>query len=242
MNAATAARLTDLNLRFYQTFAGEFSATRRRLQPGVRRVLDRLQGGEVVLDLGCGNGELRRELVRRGHRGPVLGLDFSLPLIQAGAAAPGGPAEGCLQADLTGADWDAAARAILGRPCDLVTAFATLHHIPGERARLRILKKVHSLLAASGRFVHSEWQFLNSPRLRQRLQSWDLAGLAEKDVDPGDYLLDWRSGGRGLRYVHLFNEDELASLAGTSGFRVLESYLSDGENGRLGLYQTWEKA
>ena len=55
----------------------------------------------------------------------------------------------------------------------------------------------------------------------------------------GDYLLDWRRDGNGLRYVHHFNEEELAALASDSGFSVLETFNSDGESGNLGLYQVW---
>ncbi|HNT25279.1 MAG TPA: hypothetical protein PKM21_12980, partial [Anaerolineales bacterium] len=57
--------------------------------------------------------------------------------------------------------------------------------------------------------------------------------------EPGDYLLDWRQGGRGLRYVHAFGPAELARLAEQTGFVSLESFYSDGEGGRLGLYQVW---
>jgi len=60
-------------------------------------------------------------------------------------------------------------------------------------------------------------------------------------VDFGDYLLDWRSGGRGLRYVHHFDEAELNALAAASRFRVQETFYADGEGGRLGLYQVWER-
>jgi len=59
-------------------------------------------------------------------------------------------------------------------------------------------------------------------------------------VDAGDYLLDWRSGGEGLRYVHHFGEAELRELAATTGFQVKEVFYSDGETGNLGLYQVWE--
>ncbi len=59
-------------------------------------------------------------------------------------------------------------------------------------------------------------------------------------MDPGDYLLDWRRGGEGLRYVHHFSPEELAELAAETGFRVLETFWSDGEGGNLGLYQVWE--
>ena len=68
---------------------------------------------------------------------------------------------------------------------------------------------------------------------------WQAAGLQEADVDPGDYLLDWRHGGTGLRYVHHFSETELLEMADLSGFKVAETFYSDGENQRLGLYQVW---
>jgi hypothetical protein len=71
---------------------------------------------------------------------------------------------------------------------------------------------------------------------------WNTIGLSESDVDPGDYLLDWRQGGQGVRYVHHFSQAELEELAEAAGYEVIESYLSDGENGRLGLYQVWQIA
>lgn len=85
------------------------------------------------------------------------------------------------------------------------------------------------------------WQFLNSERLRERIQPWQRAGLLAGQVDEGDYLLDWRSGGEGLRYAHHFSEAEMSDLAAQSGFSVLETFHSDGENGRLGLYQIWQR-
>ena len=240
MNADTAARLLALNKQFYQTFGREFSSTRQRLQPGVLRILDTLSGDETQLDLGCGNGELARERMRRGQRGPYTGVDFSLPLLKVARHGWEDSPATFLRADLAAVDWE---KRLLppGAPgFDLVTAFAVLHHIPGSVLRLGILQKVHDLLRPGGRFIHSEWQFLNSDKLKGRLQAWQEIGLADKDVDPGDALLDWRSGGRGLRYVHSFNEAELEELAAASGFRVCSGFLSDGENGLLGLYQVWE--
>jgi tRNA (uracil-5-)-methyltransferase TRM9 len=115
-----------------------------------------------------------------------------------------------------------------------------LHHLPGRALRANLLSGLRASLQPGGRLIHSEWQFLNSPRLRSRLQPWESIGLTADQVDAGDYLLDWRSGGSGLRYVHHFSEAELADLAQESGFRVLETFYSDGEGGRLGLYQIWD--
>ena len=106
--------------------------------------------------------------------------------------------------------------------------------------QLNILNKVRGMLREGGHFIHSEWQFLNSEKLKSRIQSWSKIGLTDTDVDPCDYLLDWRSGGRGLRYVHHFDEAELNALAAASRFRVQETFYADGQDGRLGLYQVWE--
>jgi hypothetical protein len=105
--------------------------------------------------------------------------------------------------------------------------------------RLDILKTVRKLLKDDGRFILSNWQFLNSAKLRARIQPWERVGLTAGDVDEGDYLLDWRSGGEGLRYARQFSAEELSALAEQAGMRVVDSFLSDGEGGNLGLYQVW---
>jgi tRNA (uracil-5-)-methyltransferase TRM9 len=240
MKSQTVARLLALNEQFYQTFGHEFSSTRQRLQPGVLQVVDGLTGDESILDLGCGNGELARELMRRGHRGRYTGVDFSPPLLMVARHGWEDAPATFIRANLASSDWEKKINPYLTLPIDLVTAFATLHHIPSETARLEILQKVRNLLHPGGQFIHSEWQFMDSEKLKQRLQPWQDAGLDPEAVDPGDYLLDWRSGGRGLRYIHLFNEAELAALAEASRFQVRQTFRSDGRNGQLGLYQTWE--
>lgn len=244
MDSATAGRLLALNRDFYERFGADFSATRRRLQPGVTRLLGTLTGDESILDLGCGNGELARALARRGHRALYLGLDFSLPLLSDASAVPEGFPARFLAVDLT-SDWALDVERLtpalsVVEGFNVITCFATLHHIPSGELRLEILKTIHSLLAPNGRFIHSNWQFLNSAKLRGRVQPWERIGLRESDVDAGDYLLDWRRGGEGLRYVHQFSEAELSALATECGFEIVETFYSDGEGGRLGLYQVWK--
>jgi tRNA (uracil-5-)-methyltransferase TRM9 len=105
---------------------------------------------------------------------------------------------------------------------------------------LDVLRVANQLLRKDGLFIHSNWQFLNSEKLRARIQDWSKADLSAGDVDSNDYLLDWRSGGEGLRYVHHFDQSELEELATSSNFRVVDTFYSDGEGGRLGLYQVWK--
>jgi tRNA (uracil-5-)-methyltransferase TRM9 len=254
MDLDTIRRLLDLNQEFYQTFALQFSTTRQRLQPGVLRILESLQPTDRpslrsglslrsrvplrLLDLGCGNGELARQLAGRGYQGEYVGLDASPQLLQmASDSVSGRSGFTFLKRDLADPNWD------LHLPFssyDRILAFAVLHHLPGDLLRRSVLEKVRALLPTEGQFIHSEWQILDSPRLRSRLQPWHRAGLSEVQVGKGDYLIDWRLGGTGLRYVHVFSQEELEQLALETGFEVVETFLSDGEGGRLGLYQIWK--
>lgn len=247
MDSSTAAHLIGLNKDFYTCFGDSFSATRHRIQPGVRHVLGMLKGDESILDLGCGNGELARELAKRGHRGPYLGVDFSLALLRDAESQPEGVAVApwrhfsarFMEVDLT----ELTVSSI--QPSDthhwsLITAFAVLHHIPTTELRLKILRVARQLINEEGCFILSNWQFLNSEKLKARIQPWEAAAVSPSNVDAGDFLLDWRDGGVGLRYVHHFSELELNELAEASRFRVSETYYSDGKGGNLGLYQVWK--
>ena len=238
MQPETIAKLLDLNEQFYQTFAVQFSQTRQRLQSGVLRLLPVLLAETSLLDLGCGNGELAQELGRQGFHGLYTGLDFSPQILAiANEVLPEGFNGQFLSTNLFANGWEAS---LPVKMFSAGLAFAVLHHLPGANERRILLKRVRSLLPPGGLFIHSNWQFLNSERLRLRLQPWSRVGLQESDLEPGDFLLDWRSGGTGLRYVHHFSEAELIELAAETGFNVNQSYLSDGKSSNLSLYQIWE--
>ena len=244
MDAEVAQRLIALNKEFYQNLASPFSATRSRLQPGVKRVLGDVPLDASILDLGCGNGGVANELVNRNHKGRYVGMDFSEELLDVARSKvqsrvskrPMSDVQ-FIQADLTSRDWDLQSP-ISNLRFDFIFAFAVLHHLPSRELRVTFLRQV-GRLASSGRFVLSNWQFLNSQRLKARIQSWESIGLSDEQVDQGDYLLDWRSGGKGLRYVHYFDSAELAGLAKETGFGIVEEFLSDGKSGNLALYQSW---
>lgn len=251
MQASTAARLLSLNRQFYQTFGRAFAETRRRIQPGIKRVLEEIiPDSGKWLDLGCGSGALAVEWARHGlvrRQGEYLGVDFSAQLLEeARLAVRGVTVEGMqihfLLADLSDPSWE---KQVTGQRFDGVLAFAVLHHLPGADLRRQLLHQVHDLLAPGGCFIHSEWQFQHSARLMGRRLPWEKIGLRDEDLEEGDTLLDWRhtlpgqAEQTGLRYVHLFSRSELADLAVQSGFLVEQEFESDGEGARLGLYQVW---
>ena len=258
MQPETIQQILELNRQFYQNLAEQFSSTRFRLQPGVQKILHSLPEDARILDLGCGNGELWRNLGREDFKGEYTGIDFSSDLLRlASLQKPDTPIDSLhatvhqadypgsqpkhsnplfIQQDLSQDDWDSS---LAGKDYNYILAFSVLHHIPGKELRLKILRKIHKLLTPNGRFIHSEWQFLDSERLRERIQPWESVGLSSDLVDFNDFLLDWRHSGYGLRYVHHFSEEELSDLAKDSQFRIIESFRSDGQGGKLGLYQVW---
>ena len=238
MNSVTAERLLTINREFYNRFGEQFSATRQRLQPGVKKILNLIQEDVSVLDLGCGNGEFARELARRGHPGTYLGVDFSLPLLRDAQSQPEGFCATFREVDLSQLSMNTEQLSVEDS-WSVITMFATLHHIPSHGMRLDILRTARKLLREDGKFILSNWQFLNSEKLKSRIQSWDRVGINKNDLDDGDYLLDWRSGGEGLRYVHHFSAEELLGLAEQAEMRVIDSFLSDGDGGNLSLYQVW---
>ncbi|PKO05213.1 MAG: hypothetical protein CVU41_13120 [Chloroflexi bacterium HGW-Chloroflexi-3] len=249
MQSEVIQQLLDINYQFYQTFGGAFAATRRRVQPGIRKVLELIPENGYWLDLGCGSGALAQLWMHQGRQGVYHGLDFSSVLLQeardllaAEEVSPGLDIR-FTEADLLTTEWPV----VLERmKFDGVLCFATMHHIPAYEKRLQLVRQVRELLTDGGSFIHSNWQFQHSPRLMARVQHWSQIGLQAGHLEEGDTLLDWRyalpgqSEKVGFRYVHRFSEDEFELLAHEGGFVIQDRFESDGEGGRLGLYQIWQ--
>jgi SAM-dependent methyltransferase len=199
----------------------------------------------LVLDLGCGNGELALEWLRRNPAGSYIGVDSSPLLLGIAREKVQDPRFSFHVLDLADPAWpevlETEPAIQLKEHVDRVLSFSVLHHLPDAALRKRLALQVHRLLNENGQWIHSNWNFLASKRYQARIMPWESVNLSDEDVEEGDYLLDWRRGGYGLRYVHHFTPLELEAIAGETGFTVLNTYHSDGEGGRLGLYQVWGK-
>lgn len=230
MQEETMIYLRNLNRDFYDTFAEHFADSRGRTEPGLERILRRITPGDRVLDLGCGHGRVAALLPQNCS---YVGLDFSAEIL---ALADPEVADGVetrfAVVDFMNPSWVDHIRG----PFDWIIARAVFHHLPGYTTRLRVLRQAASRLAREGRIVLANWQFLSAKRLHRRIQEWSEIGLSEEDVELGDYLLDWRRGGRGFRYVHLVDEDETRRLAEDAELVIEEMYRADGRENNLTLY------
>jgi tRNA (uracil-5-)-methyltransferase TRM9 len=227
VNPDIQRQLLDLNRSFYEGFARSFADSRSISQAGLVRVLSLVADGSHVLDVGCGDGRAARALDGLGRRVTYVGIDASpslMALAHERATALIHVTATFAVLDVTTAEWPAH----LGRHAfDYVLALALLHHIPGHDLRVRLVQQMAALLGPAGTLIISTWQFLASERLRRKIVPWSAIGLHENQMEPGDYLLDWRRGGYGLRYCHLINEDDLIRLCRTAGLSVRESFLAD---------------
>jgi tRNA (uracil-5-)-methyltransferase TRM9 len=250
MDGETIERLLALNREFYAAFARAFAASRPASDPALTCILPHIPHRARVLDVGCGNGRLALLLDRERPGATYVGVDAVLELVEIACAQADQLKNISAEfhvADVARPGWGgalpgASLSTSLGTSFDCVVALAVIHHIPGFDLRAQVLREVAALLKPDGCLILSTWQFLDSPRMRRKVVGWTEVGIAEEVLEPGDYLLDWKRGGRGLRYCHLVDEVEVARLAAESGFRVRETFRAGGREGDLSLFVVLGKA
>ncbi len=244
MNKETTERLLALNREFYANFARPFAGSRPVSDPALVSILPHVPQRASVLDVGCGNGRLALLLDRERPGATYLGVDAVPELVKLAHAQADQLTTISAEfhvADITQPGWNESLSGALPSTLfrtgfDCVVALAVLHHIPGFDLRAQVLRDIASLLKPDGCLILSTWQFLDNKRMRRKIVDWAEVSIAEDTLEPGDYLLDWKREGRGLRYCHLVDEAEVQHLADESGLRVRETFRAGGREGNLSLF------
>lgn len=234
MKESVRQQLLAINRTFYEQFGPAFSGTRFGAQPGWDRIIHYFPKQGAVLDLGCGNGRLALYLDKHLDQVRYVGLEGSEALLAIAREQTKNlqhVTPEFFHIDLSTDAWHRASHYF-----DVVTALAVLHHIPGFEARKRFVQAASGCLKPGGVLILSNWRFAHHQRMQRKLLPWAVAGLDEVDVEPGDYLLDWKKEGLGMRYAHQLDEEEVTALAEAAGLRVIEHFVADGREGDLSLY------
>ena len=223
--------LLKINQEFYDQFARSFARSRAPSEPGLEVIIDRISSGDRVLDLGCGHGRIA-SLLPPGVA--YTGMDFSAEMLAEAVKRIANKIQATFViGNLTDEVWP---EIVTDISYNWVFMRAVLHHIPSYPNRRRLIIKAAQRLTLDGTLVLANWQFLNVKRLQKRLIPWSQLNLQPTDVEPGDYLLDWKRDGYGIRYVHLIDEAETQKLAQDAGLTLHNLYFADGHTNNLTLY------
>ena len=243
MKDETIERLLALNRHFYAAFAEHFAASRSVSDPALTSILPYLPSTARILDVGCGNGRLALLLDRERPGSSYVGVDAVPELIEQARAQArdlSSTSATFRMLDVTEKGWPE--QLASEPPFDCVVALAILHHIPDVNLRAQVLRDIASMLKPQGYLIVSTWRFLAHRRIRRKIVDWNAVDIDEGDLDPGDYLLDWKRGGRGLRYCHMIDEDEMGDLAAASNLIVRETFRAGGREGDLSLFAILDRA
>lgn len=236
MEPVVQDQLLRINQQFYEQFAGAFAGTRGLGQPGLRTLLPYLPVQGWLLDAGCGNGRLAHMLDEAGRPLEYVGLDGSAAMVEIArrrARSLSAVHAEFQRIDITSKGWSQGWQA---GSFDAIALLAVLHHVPGQALRREVLATLRPLLAQTGVLAVSTWQFLVEERLRRKIVPWERVGLHPDQLEPRDYLIDWQREGQGLRYCHLVDQAELASLAAAAGLDLRHVFYADGASGALNLF------
>ncbi|MFA5188907.1 MAG: class I SAM-dependent methyltransferase [Patescibacteria group bacterium] len=218
MKTAVAMKILAKNKEIYDQIAADFAETRNKIWPEFEYFKGYLANGQDILDLGCGNARLLELL--KDYKINYLGIDFSSKLID--EAKANWPNFNFMVGDILDLN--------LKEKYDLVFLVATLHHIPSQKLREKVLLNVKSVLKPNGKLLMTNWNLWQKRYLKYIIK-YTLLKISEsengiedilpKDLDLQDVFIPWQK--KHQRYIHAFTENNIASLLKKTGFEIIKN-------------------
>lgn len=212
----------------YNKIARHFASTRCDNWPELVQFKSFVEDGQQILDWGCGNGRLLLMLKEKDIT--YYGLDQSKSLLKIAekkhaAEVKAGKAKFFCTAFRE--------KTFKENFFDLVFMVASFHHLPDEKSRAKLLKKVYKEMKLGARLIITVWN-LESEWSKKKRKGW-------KNLGVGDYLIPWKSPEGKIeaeRYYHHFTKQELQDLLEGADFKIekleywKETNWSDKKEGR----------
>jgi len=251
ISTSTAEQLSRITSEFYAQQAQSFSATRQAPWQGWQKCLEampQLLAGEKpsVLDVGCGNLRFARFLCGEAGIVPAkyFAVDNCRSLVESGNVGGQASQVTFIELDVIRSLFDDTLFSQLtAPPCDLVVAFGFLHHVPGAKNRLRLLRTLLEKAKPGGFVCISFWQFMNNQKLADKAhettaQGLQALGIDASELEKNDYLIGWQDKADIWRYCHHFSQEELDKLLVSLGsdVQVCEQFSADGKENNLNRY------
>lgn len=257
-------KLNQLNQKFYQSVAMEFNSSRNYFWQGWEKVFTQIKNQFAdkkiaVLDIGCGNGRFASFLEEKGLNFRYYGLDSSKKLLNLASE------QAFIESKTQFLEFDIIKQLTEERKetnetkknfvdffiknklplkFDFIVSFGVLHHLPSFELRKSFFQTLSERLSDNGLLVVTAWQFLNNPKLKERLicfESVQELDINSSQIEANDYLLDWQRGKKALRYCHLTTKAEMERLIDNSGLILVDSYKADSKTNNLNQYYILKK-
>lgn len=201
----------------YNLIASYFSNTRYDLWPELKPFVKYIKNGQNILDWGCGNGRLLSLL--KNFDVKYFGVDQSDGLLKIArqkwsAEIKAGKAKFF--------STSTRAKNFPANFFDMVFMIASFHHLPDEKIRLQLLKKVYQEMNDDGKIIITVWNLESDWAKKKRQRGW-------KVIVPNDFLIPWKNNqGQILaeRYYHHFKKEEIKNLLHRAGFKNIK--INDG--------------
>ena len=205
----------------YDAIALDFSRTRSAWWEELKFVSSYVHEGDLVLDIGCGNGRLFEEL--RDKKITYTGIDSSKKLI---ALAKEHNVESAtfLQAD-------ALLLPFGNESFNTVFSFAVLHHIPSVKLREQFMAEAYRVLTKDGVAVLSVWNLWHKKYFGTIAKHAVRKLLGISPLDMKDIFLNFGEK-KNARFLHAFTGREFEKLALTAGFTIEKSVLIKRKSGQ----------
>lgn len=201
----------------YNIIASHFSEKRRFIWGDLKPLLKFIKPDNKVLDAGCGNGRLYKELKRK--KVDYLGIDFSKNLLS--IAKKEHPKARFKLGDLSK---DRAWNSL--KDYDVACCIGVLHHFPTPEKQLRMLKHIYQALRPEGVVIISVWNLW-----QKRFWKLHFQQLAWKIIK--GFKLKWLmvpykvSNGKRIvkqvdRFCYAFSIKELEEILKKAGFNIID--------------------
>jgi tRNA (uracil-5-)-methyltransferase TRM9 len=254
-------KLNQLNLDFYQQFAGEFASAREYYWSGWEKLLPiisrfRSKKEITVADVGCGHGRFASFLSEKLSEEMQIdynGFDNSSKLLELAKERVGGIERLDNTAFLHELDLltqlQNNPKQLITLPnepkpsFDLICLFGVFHHIPSIELRRVLIHKLIKQLTPDGLLIITFWDFKNFERFSKKIIDPKTVDIDPKELESNDYILDWKKGGTAYRYCHYATPHEVEELLQTPPTNmpyiktnVVSSFSADGREGSINRY------